>query len=88
MSNDIMCSVDGEERYLNVVLLDLVDFSKTVTVEIENKTFSLYPENAKGFCMDYGRDSYNQAVHSAGLSIEGFYKFIDYTGDVVTEINK
>jgi len=80
------CTVDGNEMYLNDMLVDLPFGGESFIFEIEDRKFKAVPENAIEFCMEYGRDSYSQSVEIGGANVETLMEFIEHTGDVVEEI--
>lgn len=77
------CIINGKEKYLNDMLVDLPYSEKDFFFIYEGKKFEAFPENAKEFCMDYSRDTYSQSVEAVNDSIEGLFDFMNSTGDVI-----
>jgi hypothetical protein len=55
--------LDGREQYVNDILVDLPDQNgKDFDIVVEGRTFTLSPQDAHEFCMDYSRDGYSQTI--------------------------
>lgn len=76
MDNYIKVIDNGKEKYLNDILVDLpYSGGKDFDVEVEGVTFTLSPDDAHEFCMDYSQDTYSQQVSPAGKSLKGLREF-------------
>lgn len=82
------CTVNGEENYLNDLLIELPYYDKSVIFEFEGKKFNACPKEATEFCMDYSRDNYSQCVNMVNVKdgMKGLLSFMNHTGYIVKEI--